>query len=342
MKKLGIALIGCGNIADSHLKAIQELEEASLIGVYSRSEERARTTAEAYGCQWTTEMNELITRDDVDVVDIITSSGSHAKIAKSALEAGKHVVVEKPLTLSVADADELIELARSKNKVLSVIFQRRFEPNIQAAKAAVDSGHLGKILLIEVRTPNFRTQEYYDSADWRGTYAEDGGALMNQGIHQIDQLVWFGGKLKSVFGKTATLTHQMEAEDLGLAIVTFENGGYGSIMASTSLSPGFAGTIHIFGEKGSILIEGPSITGWHVPGISAPRQEADNPSKDGASDPRNINYLNHKLQLDNVLKSIIKGSPLKVTAEEGRESVRLINAIYQSANTGKEIYFERE
>jgi predicted dehydrogenase len=337
LKKWGIAVLGCGGIADFHLRALKEIEAARLVGVFSRSEEKARRVAETYGCDWTTQAEQLVGRSDVDVVDVATSSGSHYELAKLALEHGKHVVVEKPITMLPDQARDLIKLAESRGLTLSVISQRRFEEAVQAAKAAVDGGHLGKLLLVEARTPFFRTQEYYDSAPWRGTLAEDGGAMMNQGIHQIDLLLWFGGRVRTVYGKTATQLHRMEAEDMGLALVTFESGALGTIMSSTNIRPGRQASISIFGEKGSIIIEGGVITEWHVPGVDKPEVEKPANNGGGANDPLSISYTNHRKQLEQLLQAIEAGTAPLVTGEDGRRAVELVYAVYDSARTGEEI-----
>lgn len=339
MQRLGIAVIGTGNIADFHLKAIQDVEQARLVCIYGRSVEKAKQKAELYGCEWSDDLNAVLSREDVQLVSIVTSSGSHYSLAKQALEAGKHIFVEKPLTMLPQEADELIALAERQGLVLSVISQRRFEKPIQAVKVALDNGDLGELLLIEARTPFFRTQAYYDSAPWRGTYAEDGGALMNQGIHQIDLLLWFGGQVKSVFGRTATQTHKMEAEDLGLAIVTFENGALGYIMSSTSIQPGFPGAVNVYGSKGTVHIEGGDITLWHVPGVDEPQQIGQATGGSGASDPLAISYENHKRQYDDVLQAIAESKRPLVTGADGALAVRVINSIYETSRTGKEIVY---
>jgi predicted dehydrogenase len=338
LKKWGIAVLGCGGIADFHLRALQEIEAAGVVGVFSRSEEKVRSVGEKYGCDWTTQAEALVARADVEVVDVATSSGSHYALAKLALEHGKHVIVEKPITMLPEQARELIALAERRGVTLGVISQRRFEAGVQAAKAAVDAGRLGKLLLVEARTPFYRTQEYYDSAPWRGTLAEDGGAMMNQGIHQIDLLLWFGGKVRSVFGKTATQLHRMEAEDMGLAIVSFESGALGTIMSSTNIQPGRPASIAVYGEKGSIVIDGGEITTWHVPGVDEPAVEKPANKGGGANDPLSISYLNHRKQLEQFLQAIETGTAPLVTGEDGRRAVELIYAVYESARTGKEIY----
>ncbi len=331
-----IGVIGLGSIADFHLNSIRDLPNAVIAGVSSRREEVARAAGEEDNCFWTTDYNELLSRSDIDIICLTTSSGSHAEIGKKVLQAGKHLLVEKPLCLLPEDADEMVRIAEEKGVKLGVIFQRRFEDNLQLAKQVVDEGKIGKLLLIEVTTPFYRSQEYYDSADWRGTYAEDGGALMNQGIHQIDLMLWFGGNVKTVYGKTATQTHEMEAEDIGLAVVSFENGALGTIMSSTSLYPGYLPEVKIYGEKGSIQFEGSRIVKWSVPDMPEPDQP-DEPAAMGTNNPLSFSYESHKKQIADFIEAVEKGTRPVVTGEDGRASVVLINAIYESSKTGKEI-----
>jgi predicted dehydrogenase len=330
-------IIGCGSVADFHTEAIRQIEDASLVAVSSRNESRAREVALREGCDWTADYRELLKRPDVDIVCVTTSSGSHAAIGLDALNAGKHLVVEKPIAMTAADALRLVDAAERRGLTLSVISQRRFEANNQAIKRVLDAGGLGRLLLAEMTLPYYRSQAYYDSADWRGTVLEDGGALMNQGIHGLDLLLWFAGDVSAVFGKTATQTHRMEAEDLGLAIVTFENGAFGTIMASTSIQPGFAATIALYGEKGTIKLEGSSIVRWHVPGWDAPNWGATEVRYGGVSDPRSIVSDFHQSQLIDVMTSIETGAAPLVTGRDGFRAVELVELIYASAAAGAEI-----
>lgn len=336
MKTWGIAVIGSGGIADFHIRAVQDLPNARLIGVFSRSEKRAKETGEKYNCDWTTNYEDLLHRTDVDVVIITTSSGSHARIGRQALEAGKHVLLEKPITMQVEEAKQLIGLAEEKGLLISVVSQRRFEPLLSKVKQIIAEGKLGRLLLLEANTPFFRTQAYYDSADWRGTRTEDGGALMNQGIHQIDLMLWYGGKVKTVYGKIGTYTHDIEAEDLGVGIVTFENGAIGRIMSSTSTRPGFAPSIYIYGEKGTVKIEGSTIVLWDVEGTEAPLQEEKGKGT-GEADPLAFSNIYHKYQIIDVLRALDEGTAPSITAEDGLNAIAVVNGIYESSETGVEV-----
>lgn len=328
-----VALVGSGSIADQHLGALLEIPQAKVVGVYSRTEEKARAAAAKAGCAATTDWRALVRREDVDLVDVVTSSGSHFEIVNEALKAGKHVLVEKPMAMRAAEAGLLVEVAKAKGRLLSVISQRRFEDQHVAVKKAVDAGAIGKLLLAEVSCPYYRTQAYYDSADWRGKIATDGGALMNQSIHSVDLLLWFAGPAASITAKTATQAHRMEAEDLALVLVSFRNGAFGTIMASTSIQPGFAPCLNLYGEKGSIKLEGSAITHWTVPGVERPSSGAQ-PASAGIATPKLANHAQHKAQILDVLGALAEGRPPAVTGEDGRRAVALVEAVYASAKSG--------
>lgn len=334
MKTWGIGIVGCGTIAQFHIQALKEVPQARLVGVSGRRAEKAREVGEREKSSWTADYKELLRNPEVEVVSVTTSSGSHAPIAIEALAAGKHVLVEKPMSMTAAQADRMIAKASEKRLTLGVISQRRFEDPHQAAKRAIDGGALGKLLLVEAYCPFYRTQEYYDSASWRGTKAEDGGALMNQGIHSVDLLLWFGGRARSVSGKTATRTHRMEAEDLGLGLVTFESGAFGTIMASTSIQPGFAAALNLYGEKGTIKIEGTSVVHWTVPGVAKPELQDASASGAGVRDPKAISHRYHRRQIEDFLAAVVEGRPPAVTGEDGKRAVQLIEGIYASSETG--------
>jgi predicted dehydrogenase len=331
-----IALVGSGSIADTHLGALLEIPQAKVVGVYSRTEEKARKAAARAGGDATTDWRALVRRPDVDLVDVVTSSGSHFEIALEALRAGKHVLVEKPMAMTSDEADRLAQAAAAKGATLSVISQRRFEEQHVAVKRLLDEGALGKLLLVEVSCPYYRTQAYYDSADWRGKIATDGGALMNQSIHSVDLLLWFGGPATSLSARTATQTHRMEAEDLALVLVSFRNGAFGTIMASTSIQPGFPPCLNLYGEKGTIKIEGSTITHWTVPGREKPESGA-RPASAGVADPKLASFAHHKAQILDVLGAIAEKRPPAVTADDGRRAVALVEAVYKSSATGQAV-----
>ncbi|HYF00072.1 MAG TPA: Gfo/Idh/MocA family oxidoreductase [Planctomycetota bacterium] len=331
MTSHAVALVGSGAIAEQHLGALLDLK-ARVAVVYSRTAEKAKKLAERAGCGWTTDWREAVRHPEVDLVDVVTSSGSHAEIGLGALDAGKHLLVEKPLAMTTADVDRLLARATEKRRMVSVVSQRRFEEQHVAVKKALDEGAIGKLLLAEVSCPYYRTQAYYDSADWRGKIATDGGALMNQSIHSIDLLLWFAGPAASVVAKTATQTHRMEAEDLALAIVTFRSGAFGTILASTSIQPGFPPALNLYGEKGTIKLEGAAVAHWTVPGREKPAVQA--PASAGIADPKLSSHAAHRAQIADVLAALDEGRPPSVTGEDGRRAVALVEAVYRSSASG--------
>lgn len=336
IKKFG--LIGCGGIADFHAEALRRIEDARLTYVSSRNEAKAQAVGEREGCAWTTDYRALLQSSEVDIVTVTTSSGSHFPIGMEVLKAGKHLLLEKPMAMTNQETESLIQTARKMGLTLGVVSQRRFEDQHLAVKKALAQGAIGQLLLAEVFLPFYRTQDYYDSADWRGTVAEDGGALMNQGIHSLDLLLWFAGEIETVYGKTATQTHRMEAEDLGLAIVQFKNGAFGTIMASTSIRPGFSACLNLYGEKGTIKLEGTSITLWEVPGISAPKFER-TAAYGAAANPLNIVSDYHRNQIMDFIDALDAGRAPLVTGEDGARAVRLVNAIYESNAKGVPVQY---
>ena len=330
---IGIAVIGCGGIGQTHARAAREIPGARLVGVSSRDPGKARRVGEAEGCRYTSDAGALIGDPDVGLVTIATSSGSHAPLALQALAAGKHVVVEKPLAMSSADARRVIAAAEAGGLTLSVIFQRRFEPAFQAVAAAVAAGALGRLLLIEASCPYARPQSYYDSAPWRGTLADDGGALMNQGIHLVDLLLWMGGPARRVVGQVATQMHRMEAEDLALAVVTLDSGALATLLASTNLAPGFPHALNLYGERGAIRTEGGAVTHWGAAGVAPPVAPV---NTEGAASPGGAfwSLAQHRAQLADVVAAIHQRRPPAITGMDGLRAVALVEAVYESGRTG--------
>jgi UDP-N-acetyl-2-amino-2-deoxyglucuronate dehydrogenase len=333
---IGIAVIGCGGIGHTHARAARDLSGARLVGVSSRDADKARRVAEAEGCRHTSDAAALIADPEVALVTIATSSGSHAALALQALAAGKHVVIEKPLAMTAADGRRVIATAAERGLTLSVIFQRRFEPGFQAVAAAVASGALGRVRLIEASCPYFRPQSYYDSAAWRGTIADDGGALMNQGIHLVDLLLWVGGPARRVVAQVATQAHRMEAEDLALAVVSLDSGALATLLASTNLTPGFPHALNVYGEHGAIRTEGGAVTHWSVPGSDAPAAVVNSA---GAASPGGAfwSLAQHRAQLADVVAAIREGRAPAITGQDGLRAVALVEAVYEAARTGQAV-----
>ena len=238
-----------------HAAAIATLPGARLVAVTDVAAGAAAAFAAARGCAAEPGLDQLLARPDVDVVCVCVPSGLHAEVGVRAALAGKHLVVEKPIDVTLAAADRLIEAARAAGVALTVISQHRFDPGLIELKRLLGDGALGRLVLAEASTKWYRTQAYYDSAAWRGTWAMDGGSLMNQGIHYVDLLRWCMGPVTEVTAVCATQAHQVEVEDTALAIVRFGSGAVGTILSSTAAYPGFPQRLEITGTDGTVIVE---------------------------------------------------------------------------------------
>jgi len=335
---LRIGLVGAGAISTQHLEAIGALDGIELAGVVSASADRARDAAEPRGVPWSTRLDDLLARDDVDAITICTPSGLHPSEALAALRAGKHVVVEKPLALSVADAEAVGREGRERGLAVAVISQRRFEPVVRALKVAVDAGRLGRLSLVMAEGLYHRPQAYYDSAAWRGTRALDGGVLMNQAIHTIDLVRWVGGPVASVAGHVATLGHVMEAEDTASVSLRFASGTLGSIVATTCVVPEQPVELRVYGDAGHVRLVGEDPVEWDVPGVPVP-ERAPEPTPYGVGGTRTwgTNATGYLRQYADFAEAVRTGRPPAVTADDGRNAVEIIDAAYEAARTGRAV-----
>jgi predicted dehydrogenase len=336
-RPLTFGLVGCGAISTQHLEAIEAIDGARLGGVVSASAERARSVGEAHGVPWTTDLAELLGRADIDAVSIMTPSGLHPSQALAALAHGKHVLVEKPLALSVRDAEAVIELGRARGLTVGTISQRRFEPVIQTLHTAVQAGALGTISLILAEGLYHRPQSYYDSAAWRGTIALDGGVLMNQAIHVIDLVRWLGGPVRSVAGHVATRTHVMEAEDVATISLAFASGGLGAIVATTSATAESPTELRVYGDAGHVRIVGEAAVEWDVPGFAVPSPEATTPGPAPSRTPTatwGTTASGYLRQYTDFVSAIRTGRPPAVTGSDGRNAVEIVTAAYEASREG--------
>lgn len=336
MPPVGIAMAGSGMIAATHLAALREIPEARIVGAWSRSPERTRRFAEEHGIRGYATYDELLEDPEVDAVVICLPSGYHAEYGMRAASAGKHVIVEKPIDVTVAKARALIQTCREHDRRLSVIFQNRFTPAARRLRRALDEGRLGRLILGDAYVKWFRSPAYYAGNPWRGTRAVDGGgALINQAIHTIDLLQWMMGGVRRVCGLVRTSTHAIQAEDLGVALVEFSSGALGVIEGSTAIQPGFKERIEIHGQKGSVTLEGGNITGWKVEGCTETDYvDAQKVSYGSTSSPA-ISHVNHRAQLSEIVTAIQQNADSSVHGEEGLKSLRIVLGIYESSQTGR-------
>lgn len=335
---VGFAILGCGRIASRHADAIWARGDARLLAVCDAAEARASRMASQYGCNAYTDYDAMLARSDVAVVCISTPSGLHAAHGIAAARAGKHVIVEKPMALSLADADALEAACGEAGVKLTVVLQNRYNAPVRRLREAVDAGKLGRLLLATVTVRWYRPQEYYSGDDWHGTWAMDGGALMNQAIHHLDALQWMMGEPERVFAYTATLAHQMEAEDTGVGVVRFVGGSIGSVEGSTITYPAnIEGSLAVFGERGSVKIGGNSldqIDFWKVDGELEHEKEI---LRRQELDPPPSRYLSHSLVLDDMIRAIREDREPATNGAEGRKSLALVLAMYRSASEGREV-----
>jgi len=349
MAQHGFGIIGCGMIAEYHTRAINEIEGARVVAAYSRNPENGRKIADlasAKGpCPVFDDLGAMLALPDLDVVCVCTPSGAHLDPAVRAAEAGKHVVVEKPLEITLPRCDAIIAACDRAGVRLCTIFPSRFSPANLRLKEAIDLGRFGRLTLGDTYVKWWRTQQYYDSGGWRGTWDLDGGgALMNQAIHNVDLIAWLMGEVESVQAMTATLAHErIEVEDTAVACLRFKSGALGVIEAATSAYPGLLKRTEIHGDRGSARVEQDDLTLWEfqekVPSyqevVAAMAGRAG--SNSGASDPRGINHAGHRDQLADFLRAIDeRGNPM-VDGREGRRAVEIIRAIYRSAQTGQAV-----
>lgn len=345
MKNIRFGMIGVGNIATFHAKAINLVEGAELTACYARSQPSAEAFAAENNCRTATSLEDLLQSDDIDAVAITTPSGTHANLGILAARSGKHVLCEKPVDTSVAKIDTLINACKDNNVLLGAIFQSRFGPGAQALKRAIDAGRFGKLTQCSAYIPWFRSQEYYASAGWRGTWELDGGgALMNQGIHAVDLLLWLAGEVEAVSAKVQTRLHDIEVEDNAVAWLQFKNGGLGVIQASTACYPGESKRVEIKGERGSVTLVDDTPVLWDF-AEAAPEDDEVQRLRDtasiggGASDPKAINVEGHRAQYEDFVAAIRDNRPPAIPGSEGRRAVQLIRAIYDSSTQNTTITF---
>ena len=334
MKTYNFAILGCGVISKTHALAIDSIENATLVGVADNNVEYARSFAQKNGVKAYENYQELLQDESVDVVCICTPSGFHASNAIDALNAGKHVVLEKPMSISNEWADKVIEACERTGKKLTVISQFRFSDDIIRVKKLIEEKAFGKISLCTLTMKYYRNPEYYSSSSWRGTLKFDGGgALINQGIHGVDMLDYIVGPITNVKGKVATISHNIEGEDTAVAFFQTECGALGVIQGSTCAYPGFDRRIEIHGDKGYVCLLENKIEKLMVNGEQVDLGELNFTST--ANDNTVMDYRMHKAQLENLLNAIEGKEEILVDCYEGKKALAIIQSIYQSS---KEIW----
>lgn len=344
--KLGFGIIGIGMISETHAAALKDQEDCYLRACFNSKREKAEKWAADHGCKAYWSLDEMLADPEIDAVSIATPSGLHFEPALAAIRSGKHVLIEKPMEITEERILQLINEAKENDVLLCGIFQSRFHEAPRLIKEAVDNGRFGTITLADAQVKWFRTQEYYDSGAWRGTWEVDGGGVfMNQGIHAIDLLLFIMGDPLEVMGYTATLAHErIEVEDSAAAVLKFKNGAIGVIEGTTGAYPGSSKRIEICGSKGQVILEEDSIVKWEFDeelpeDAEIRRKYAAKSSSGGASDPKAISCIGHIREFADFAKAIKNGTAPFVPGEEAMRSVHLIRSVYQSAEIGMPVQF---
>lgn len=336
-KVLGFAVIGCGRVSPKHLEAISHHPQAKLVAVCDVKADRAEQAARRYRTKAYTSFEEVLKLPEVDVVTICTPSGLHPKLGMQAAQAGKHVIVEKPIGVTVAAAHQLIAACEKAQVKLCVILQNRFNQPMLELKELIDSQRLGDIYLANVCVRWFRAQSYYED-EWHGTRALDGGVLMNQSIHHIDALIWLLGMPKRVRAYTGTLAHQMEMEDTATAILEFPNGALATIEASTVTYPeNLEGSVAVFGSQGSVKVGGTALNKWVIYKVAGHLDEEVELLAHQPGDPDSVYGYSHPKVIDDMIQAILNDRQPLTHGLEGTRSLRVVEAMYTSAATGKDV-----
>ncbi len=352
-----LALLGCGKVAHLHAKAIENLPEARLAAVWSRTEKNAANFSRQYATKAYENIREMITKEKIDLAIVCTPHPFHRSPAEEAAMAGAHVLVEKPLASTLGDCDAMIKTCENAGVRLGVVSQRRWYAPVKRVKDAIDAGKIGRPVLGTIQMLGWRDKEYYDADAWRGTWQmEGGGVLVNQAPHQLDLLLWFMGEVEEVYGWWGNLNHPfIEVEDTALAIIRFKNGGAGNILVSNSQKPGIYGKVHVHGENGasvgvqtdggamfvagmSNILEPPVNDLWT---ISEEEKKLKKWVKEDAAFFNSVNPTVYYMerQIADFLNAIKNGHEPMVTGHFGRRTVELFTAVYRSARDNKPLKF---
>jgi len=356
---VGVGLVGCGVVSGLHLRALAGLEHARLVAVADQRIERATARAAEFDALVAAQgrsgsagrepvavhrdLEGLLADPRVELVDVCTPSGTHAALAAAALAAGRHVLVEKPIDVSLEAATDLLRIGRRAGRQASVVSQHRFDDGARRLASALAAGRLGRIVLAEGRAHWWRTQAYYDADAWRGTRALDGGALSNQGVHLVDQLCWLLGPVEAVFARADTVAHRMEAEDVLVATLRFTSGALGGLAVTTATKPGAPETLFVGGTEGSVLLRAGAVVDWAVGEDEAVLSPGTDPAgtvsgvpPSAATGSGGLAAEAHRRQLADVATAVRTGRPPSVSLEDGWRALAVIDAAYRSVESGAE------
>ncbi len=344
MKTWNFGIIGAGLIADFHAKAISSLENANLVGICGTNLEKTQKLAQKYGCRVFSSHSEMLRSAGIDIVTIATPSGAHMEPAIEAAHFGKHVICEKPLEISLERIDKMIDAHAAAGTKIGGIFNFRYHETLKYLKSALDNGRFGRVTFAAIHVPWWRNDSYYKDS-WHGTLKLDGGgALMNQSIHMVDILQYLMGPVESLYGYTAALGHDIEAEDTAAAVLRFKNRALGTIYGTTASFPGQFRSIEITGTKGTVIQVENSFKVWQF----ADEIEGDKEvikkfglieGGGGVSDPGAIPFEPHARNITAFIESVEKGINFEINGLEARKAVEIVLAVYKSAGEGKPYFF---
>ncbi|MGA1820499.1 MAG: Gfo/Idh/MocA family protein [Thermoplasmatota archaeon] len=335
MKDIRFAVVGYGNIGSRHVRFLKDLEGAEITLVCDVKEDRAREGGEEAGCRFVTDFKEVLDASNVDVVDICTPSGLHAEMSISAMEAGKHAISEKPMALNLSEADRVIEAQKRTGMRYFLVKQNRYNPPVAALKEVLERGKLGELFLITSDVFWNRRRSYYDDEDWRGTLSLDGGALFTQSSHFVDLILWLSKRPVMVEASMTNKDHPyIETEDLGAIKITFEDGSLAIMNYTTAIyEKNLEGSITVLGTRGSVKVGGKylnELSEWNVEGVNRPEIPPGGPPNTYKGGYQG-SMSNHDQVLQNVLDVLRDGKQAKVSAEEGRLTVEVMQAAHISA-----------
>ncbi len=331
-------IIGAGVIAEYHCNAIEAVADAQLVGVYDKLRQAAQNFATKHDIPAFDSIESLVQQGNCDVVTIATPSGWHLEPCIAAMEAGAHVISEKPLEITIERIDRMIDTAQMNNRKLGAILQIRTFPGCQKAKQILDEGRLGKILVADAYMKYYRTQEYYEESAWRGTWNLDGGgAAMNQGVHWIDLINWLMGDAEWIYAVAQTLGHQVEIEDICHAVIGWKCGAQGVLEATTCAKPGFETRIEIHGEHGSLLLEDTHIKKLILDG-EPDYEESQQEAAGGHADPKVFSAAGHIIHIQDMIEAVRNDREPMVPGWDARRSVHLITSMYQSSQEDRKVF----
>ncbi|OSX53995.1 Gfo/Idh/MocA family protein [Anoxybacillus ayderensis] len=339
---MNFAIVGCGHIAKKHAEAIEQIEGAHLVAVCDKVPQAMDEYVEKYGAKPYEDLTDMLNNSSIDVVNICTPSGLHASIAVAVAKAKKHVIVEKPIALTLEDADLIIHACQENNVKLAVVHPNRFRPVVQELRKLMDEGRFGKLSHANATVRWNRNQAYYDQAPWRGTKAFDGGVLMNQAIHNLDLLLWFMGDVEEVYSMAATRLRNIEAEDVSTGVVRFKSGALGVVEAATTIYPkNLEESLSIFGETGTAIISGTNATQFRHLTIESLNDEETNAIIEKVK-ANPVGKPGHQWIIEDMIQAIQEDRDPIINGEDGRRALQLVLAFYESAEKKQRVIIKED